>query len=226
MRKKPIIAIDGPVGVGKSTVARGLAQKLNFVYIDTGAMYRAITLKTTHQGIDPQDLDQVAILARHTQLHFERIGEELRIFCDGTDVSEDIRLPDVSRNTSSVADNPGVRERLVAMQQEMGQEGGIVMEGRDISTVVFPDAEIKIYLNADEKVRAQRRYDELLSKGKKVTWEETYQDLLARDERDRTRPVGALKKADDAMEIDATHLNQEEVIQKLYEIVQQHMEAC
>lgn len=218
-RAKPIVAIDGPVGVGKSSVAQQLAKQLGYLYIDTGAMYRAITLKAMRSGIDLENKLAVTEIAYHTELHFERHDGILRIFCDGLDVSEEIRNPEVSAGTSAVADNEEVRKRLVAVQQEMGKHGGLVMEGRDIGTVVFPDAEVKIYLDADPKIRARRRYDQDVAKGKKITFEETYQSLLQRDERDKNRKVGALKKADDAIVVDTSHLSEDEVIDELHKIV-------
>ncbi len=218
-RNGPIIAIDGPVGVGKSTVAKNLAERLGYLYIDTGAMYRAITLKVMRKHINPEDTQSVADLAENTQLRFTRSSGNLRILCDGEDVSDEIRLPEVSANTSSIADNLAVRERMVTLQREMGSNGKIVMEGRDIGTIVFPDAEIKIYLDADPKIRAERRYLELRSKGKNVSFEETLNDLLARDQRDASRPVGGLKKTSDSIVVDTTNLSQEEVIDTLEQIV-------
>lgn len=220
MNRQPIIAIDGPVGVGKSSVAQTTAERLGFLYIDSGAMYRAITLKALRERIEPSDESKIANLARNTDLRFERIAGELRILCDGEDVSEEIRLPEVSRAIAPVADNVEVRKRLVAMQQSMGEQGGVVMEGRDIGTVVFPNAEIKIYLDAEPEARARRRYDQLIEQGKSVTFEETYRDLLERDRRDRERPVGALRVADGAITVDSTDLTFDEVVQTIVDIAQ------
>lgn len=218
-REQPIIAIDGPVGVGKSSVAANLAKRLHYIYIDTGAMYRAVTLMAMRAQLDLNDKTALGELAQAIKLHFERHDGALRTICNGEDVSEEIRLPEVSKNTSSVADTVAVRERLVALQQQMGQNGGVVMEGRDITTVVFPDAEIKIFLDADPKIRAARRYKELIAKGKDVTMEETYNDLVARDQRDREREVGGLQVAVGAIVVDTTNLNQDEVIDALEDIV-------
>lgn len=222
-RIQPIVAIDGPVGVGKSSVASSLAKRLGFLYIDTGAMYRAVTLKALRNQLDLNDRASVAALAQKTEIYLERSENGLRVYCDGEEVTEAIRTPEVSAATSPVADNPQVRDRLVALQQEMGKEGGVVMEGRDITTVVFPDAEIPIYLDADPNVRAERRYRELISKGKDVTREETLADLLERDRRDRERPVGALTIAERAQIVDTSHLTQEQVIEALYGIVMEWM---
>lgn len=219
-RNKPIIAIDGPVGVGKSTVAARLAAQLGLLYIDTGAMYRAVTLQAMRRQLDMEDQDGIARMAQTFRIEFQRIDGVLHITCEGEDVSEAIRAPEVSKNTSAVADNPAVRHHLVALQQEMGRDGGVVMEGRDIATVVFPDAEIKIYLDADPEVRAQRRYEELLAKGKPVCYEKTYQDLLERDRRDQERATGALRVADGAIVVDTSNCSQDEVIAMLADIVQ------
>lgn len=223
IRLKPIVAIDGPVGVGKSTVARTCADDLGFLYIDTGAMYRAITYKAMQNNIALNDPHHLADLANQTQLHFERHEDGLHIFCDRKDISEEIRLPEVSANTTFVADNVMVRQRLVALQQEMGHAGGVVMEGRDIGSVVFPDAEIKIYLDGDPKIRAQRRYEELKNKGKNVTFEDTLEQLVQRDHRDKTRDVGALVVTEDAHIIDTSHMTQEQVVHKIVLMVQSYM---
>ena len=185
-------------------------------------MYRAVTLKAMRQGLDPMDEESVAKLVRSTQLHFVRSEEGLRIYCDGDDVSEEIRLPEVSAAIAPIADNMAVRQRLVALQQELGKDGGVVMEGRDIGTVVFPDAELKIYLDADPKVRAHRRFRELRGKGREATYEETLRALIQRDNRDRSREVGGLRIADDARVLDTTYLTQEQVIDRIVRMVQEY----
>lgn len=221
-RTGPIVAIDGPVGVGKSSVARALARKLGFLYIDTGAMYRAVTWKAFIREIDLSDTEAVADLARETEIDLKEEGGELRVFCDGEEVTEAIRLPHISASTSPVADNVEVRNHLVALQQDLGQEGRVVMEGRDIGTVVFPHAEVKIYLDADPQVRAQRRFLQLHQKGKSVDLDQTLADLLERDRRDRERPVGALRVTPESIVVDTTHLGEAEVIDRLVEIVTCH----
>ncbi len=224
-RKQPIVAIDGPVGVGKSTVARELARRMGYLYIDTGAMYRAITLKAMRKGIDLNNKDAVTEMLDKTKLDLERRDGNPFIYCDGEDVSEEIRLPEVSAATSAIADNEKVRERLVAMQQEMGKNGGVVMEGRDISTVVFPDAEIKLFMVADPKIRAQRRYEELRSRGKNVTYEETLDALMERDNRDQSRKVGALAVSKDAIVVDTSRMTLEQVIEHLIELAKSKIPA-
>ncbi len=222
-RDKPIVAIDGPVGVGKSSVASSLAKRLAFLYIDTGAMYRTVALMALRSGLNLDDRDAVSDLAANTDIRLERINGKLKVFSGTDEVTEDIRSPEVSAATSPVADNPEVRQRLVALQQEMGKQGGIVMEGRDITTVVFPDAEIQIFLDADPKIRADRRFKELQAKGKDVTFEKTLADLMERDQRDKARPVGALTVSDKAIVVDTTQLNQDQVINNLSDIVTDFM---
>ena len=211
--RSPTVAIDGPVGSGKSTVARRLAERLGFLYIDTGAMYRAATWKAMQSGVDLNDYSAVARLIDRTEIRLDRSGDA--VWCDGRDVREEIRRPEVSRATSPVADNPAVRRRLVELQQKMGEHGGVVMEGRDIGTVVFPDADVKVYLDASPEVRAERRTSELRAAGVDVDYEETLRDLIERDRRDRSRPVGALRIAEGAIVLDSTRLTVEEVVERI-----------
>jgi len=220
-RDRPIVALDGPVGVGKSSVAAALAQRLGFLHIDTGAMYRAVAWLALRRGVDPADSGAVAELAREAGVRLTLENGRLRVWCNGEDVTGAVRSPEVSAATSPVADNPRVREHLVALQRDLGRGGGVVMEGRDIATVVFPDAELPFFLDADPRVRADRRYRQLLSMGKNVTFDETLAGLLERDRRDRARPVGALKKADRALTIDTTRLTFEEVVETLYRHVRE-----
>ncbi|MBN1596106.1 (d)CMP kinase [candidate division FCPU426 bacterium] len=224
-RHKPILAIDGPAGAGKSTVAKKLAQALSYLYIDTGAMYRAVTLKAMRQGVDLKDQSAVEAAARNARLEFVP-GKTGIILLDGEDVSEAIRTPEVSRNVSAyVANYPGVRKVLVAAQQRMGALGGVVMEGRDITTVVFPDAELKIYLDAAQEVRAQRRHAELEAKGQEQRYGDLLADLQRRDQEDLCRPGGALRRTNDAVVIDATHLRVEEVVDRIISLAREK-EGC
>jgi cytidylate kinase len=217
--RKAIVAIDGPVGVGKSSAAKGLAAALGYLFIDTGAMYRAVTLKAMRAGIVLTDAEAVTRLAHSLDIRLETNSRGLRTLCNGEDVSEAIRDPEVSRNTSPISETAGVRVRLVELQRAMGRRGGVVMEGRDIGTVVFPDADFKFFLTADPRERARRRHLELQGKGIEQPIETVLQDLMERDRRDSTREIAPLRKAPDAIEIDTTRLTLEEVIAKMAEMV-------
>lgn len=211
MKRKPIIAIDGPVGSGKSTVAKLVAEKLGLNYIDTGAMYRTITFKALKNKINPKDEVGLTKLANETEIQF-KYGDTLRVFMDGVEVTNEIRTPEVSKSTSNIADSLGVRKTMVRLQQEIGKEGGIIMDGRDIGSVVFPDAEFKFYIDATIDERAKRRYKEFVKKLIKANFEEVKNDIIYRDERDKTRPYGALKLVKNAIRIDTTNMTTNEVV--------------
>lgn len=211
-RPCPVIAIDGPVGAGKSTVAQALAQRLGYRYVDTGAMYRAVAWKARAEGVDVNDREAVAAIARAIQIEFLPGRRGQHILLDGTDVTETIRSPQISERASIVSAYPEVREAMVALQRRMGKDGCVVMEGRDIGTVVFPDAEVKIYLDATLDERARRRYEELRKKGERVTLEGVRQALLQRDRRDSTRAHSPLRPAPDAIVIDTTSMSVKQVV--------------
>lgn len=210
-----VIAIDGPAGSGKSTTARMVAQRLGFLYLDTGAMYRALTLKALREGLNLEDEAALGALADRTEVEFVRREEGLRTLLDGEDVSEKIRLPEVTAKIASVCRVPHVREVLVRRQREMGRDGGIVMEGRDIGTVVFPDAELKIYLDADVEERARRRRRELAKQGVVVSFEDVKRDMLERDRRDIEREHGPLRRAEDVVVVDTTTLTIAEQVDRI-----------
>ncbi|MEL6822676.1 MAG: (d)CMP kinase [Calditrichota bacterium] len=204
------IAIDGPAASGKSTTAREVARQMNYLYIDTGAMYRAVTLLTLREGVDPENSEAMTILAEKAEINFQQAENGLRLILNGEDVSEAIRTSEVTRSIKPIAANPEVRELLVDKQRKLGENGGVVMDGRDIGTVVFPDAELKIYMEASVEARAERRLEELKLKETNASFEEIMRDLIARDESDMKRSAGPLRKADDAILIDTTALTPSE----------------
>jgi cytidylate kinase len=210
-----VIAIDGPVGAGKSTVARALAQRLGYRYVDTGAMYRSVAWQATHRGIDLDDRAAVAEVARAIEIEFVPGAGGQRVVAQGTDVTEAIRSPRMSEGASIVSAYPEVREALVALQRRMGEGGGVIMEGRDIGTVVFPDAEVKIYLDASLDERARRRHKELRAKGEAITFEGVREALRERDHRDSTRAHSPLRAAPDAVVIDSTTLTVAQIVDEI-----------
>jgi cytidylate kinase len=210
-----IVTIDGPAGAGKSTVARALARRLDFAVLDTGAMYRAVTLAAIRRHIDFLLADRLLEAAREAKV--ELAGD--RTFLDGEDVSDVIRLPEISRAIRFVADEPRVREILVERQRRIAERGDYVAEGRDQGTVVFPEAPCKIFLTAGIEERARRRFDELLARGQSPTLEETAHEVRLRDAADQARPVGALRKAPDAVEIWTDGKSLEEVVAELERLV-------
>ena len=211
----PTIAIDGPGGAGKSTIAKILSSELGLEYIDTGAMYRAFALKTIKSGTDIADEKQLDAMLAATDIDFRK-GE---IFLDGENVSDLIRTPEISKAASKVSAIPAVRRKLVAIQRQMGHDKEVIMDGRDIGTNVLTDAPFKIFLSASAEVRAKRRYDELLAKGEEVSYEDVLSDMIERDRADMTRETDPLRKADDAIEIDTSDMTIDEVVDTIKNIV-------
>jgi len=223
---RPIIAIDGPAGSGKSTVAKIIADKLGYTYIDTGAMYRAVALKSIEAGIPLDEPDKIVELANRMDIQFRQVDDTRRIFADGQDVTEAIRTPDATRLSSPVSAIPGVRHRLVQIQRDMGKAGGIVMEGRDIGTYVFPNAQVKIFLTASAEERARRRCKDLERAGVKCDQEQVAKEIKERDERDSTRAMAPLKQAEDAVLINTDGMSIEEVVEEIIGIHNRKVNQC
>lgn len=206
-----IIAIDGPSGAGKSTLAKRLAKELDFTYLDTGAMYRALALKVLREGIDLADDARLAELVRVTEIGLREQRGKLEVWLDGRDVTSEIRTPEVSQMASKVSALRVVRARMLELQRAMGRCGKVVAEGRDIGTVIFPAAEVKIFLDASIRERARRRYEELKTAGRAVEFAETLREIEERDKRDSERDLAPLSKAEDALVIDSSKASADEV---------------
>lgn len=214
-----IVAIDGPAGVGKSTVAKLLASRLGFLYLDTGALYRAVAWAVLEQKLEPADAEAVAGLLSKLSLRMQVTNNEVTVFINGKDVTKDLRTPAVSAAASVVSAIPAVRAWLLPVQREIGQKGSVVAEGRDIGTKVFPSAPVKFFLEADVTVRAQRRHLELVAAGHRTAIEQTSAELAGRDDRDRSRSMAPLVAADDARHIDTSRLSVEEVVNQMLAVV-------
>ena len=209
--KKLLITIDGPAGAGKTTVSRALADRLGYRYIDTGALYRGVALAVQSRGVDPQNDDDLKGLCSGLDLNFVKQTDDLGLYLNGKDISSHIRTPEITMLASAISARPVVREFLLDLQKDLGREKAAVFEGRDMGTVVFPDADLKFFLNASTRTRAQRRYAEQKSKSFQ-TLEEVQRDIQRRDRNDSTRDVAPLKPAADAIVIDSTEMNVDEVV--------------
>lgn len=217
------IAIDGPAGAGKSSLSKLLAKELQYIYVDTGALYRAVGLKFSRLGFDTELKGDINAVLEKTVVDIRFINGVQRVFLDGEDVSDAIRTPEASMMASAVSAKPAVRAYLLDMQRTLAKNNNVVMDGRDIGTVVLPDAKVKIFLTADVETRAQRRLKELLEKGEKVTFEEVLEDMKLRDYNDSHRDIAPLKQADDAVLADTTTLSFEESLQLLIKIAKEGM---
>ena len=209
--KKLLITIDGPAGAGKTTVSRALADRLGYRYIDTGALYRGIALAAKNRGVDPQDDKNLKLLCKDIDLNFVKQDKGLGLFLDGEDISDRIRTPEITMMASAVSARPVVREFLLGLQKDLGREKAAVFEGRDMGTVVFPEADLKFFLDASTRTRARRRYEEQKSKNSQ-TLDEVEQDIQRRDHNDSTRDVAPLKPAEDAIVIDSTEMKVDDVV--------------
>lgn len=217
-----IIAVDGPSGAGKSTLGKMLAKELGLLYLDTGAMYRAVAFAVLEKGLDINDHDAIIKLASKSEIELSGEPDSLHIFLNGRDISGEIRTNEVGQTASIISAISEVRKTLVKRQQELGNRGtGCVLDGRDIGTVVFPNADVKFYLTASPEARASRRYEEDLAKGFLGTFEETLAEINLRDYRDKTRADSPLAIADDAIRVDTSQLNLDEAFAKMLEIIKE-----
>jgi cytidylate kinase len=226
MKNKIIIAVDGHSSTGKSTIAKAIARKLNYIYVDTGAMYRAVTLFCLQNGLIDSSgkvADGLKSMLRHINIEFRKSddSETADTYLNNINVEKEIRSIETANHVSAVSAVPEVRELLVRQQQRMGQAKGIVMDGRDIGTVVFPDAELKVFMTASPEIRAMRRFLELKAKGEKVTLDEIRKNIEERDFKDTHRAISPLKQADDAIVLDNSHMTPEEQVEWLYERVRE-----
>ncbi|MCF8719313.1 (d)CMP kinase [Nitrospina gracilis] len=216
-----IVAIDGPAGSGKSTVARMVARRLKFRYIETGSMYRAVAWKANQLGLDPKNREETAKVAANLNIEFQPAEDgSQRVFVEGKELTRDLKNETVGRMAAVVAANPEVREILVSKQREMGKKHDVVMDGRDIGTVVFPDAQKKFYLDADPVERARRRYDEMKAANANLDFDQIVEQVRQRDHEDKTRAASPLKAADDAVWIDTTSLSIDDVVEKMVRVIE------
>jgi cytidylate kinase len=225
-RTEPVVAIDGPAGAGKSTITKRVAKTLGYLVLDTGALYRTVALAARRASVDWSDANAVALvaygLAKRDAIAFRNEGGEAQsVWLDGEDITLAIRTQEMSEGASRVSSIPLVRDALLDLQRRVGQEGGVVVEGRDIGSVVFPDAEAKFYLTASDEVRAQRRLDELLTRGERTDLETVLREVRERDERDRSRPIAPLIQAKDAELVDSSFMGIDEVVQVMVKRVRE-----
>lgn len=217
------VAIDGPAGAGKSTIARTAAKNLGYIYVDTGALYRAVGVYSLRHGFDTKNADTVAATLSDIQVELKFLGDIQHVFLNGEDVSEEIRTPDASMAASDVSAVPAVRQFLFDLQRDIAKANNCIMDGRDIGTVVLPDAQVKIFLTASPEARAQRRYKELQEKGATDTYEAVLADLKQRDYNDSHRATAPLKPAEDSVLVDTTALTLQESVQKVISVIQNKM---
>ncbi|MGB8331649.1 MAG: (d)CMP kinase [Polyangiales bacterium] len=220
-RPRPVIAIDGPAGVGKSTTARALARHLGYTLVDTGALYRGVALAARDQGVRWDDEAAVVQICSKTELGFASQADGTpRLLLNGRDRADEIRTPELSAGASQVSAYPGVRRALLGIQRDLGREGGVVLEGRDIGTVVFPDAEVKLFLTASAEERARRRVQDMRDRGMEANYEQILAAIRSRDEADSTRAIAPLRPAEDAVILDSTNLDLDAVVRHVLDLAQ------
>lgn len=217
-----IVAVDGPAGSGKGTVTKRIEEELGFLNLDTGATYRCVALQTLREGLSLENEKEIIEIANNIDIKIDNTGEKDIILLNGEDVSKEIRTKEVTAVVSQISSIIPVREKMVEVQRSLAKGKNVIVEGRDIGTVVFPNADLKIYLDASEEVRAKRRYDENVQNGIDTTYEEVLENVKMRDYNDMHKKVGALKKADDAVVVDSTNLSIEEVVEKIKNIIKDY----
>ncbi|MBT8490245.1 MAG: (d)CMP kinase [Deltaproteobacteria bacterium] len=220
MKNKLIITVDGPAAAGKSTVSKILSQRISYMYLDTGALYRACAYKVSECGILSDDERSLSELCDKMRVSLKRVDGDMRILVDGEDMTQKIRTEQIGFLASKISAIPAVREALLSLQRKAGEKGGVIAEGRDMGTVVFPYADLKFFLDADVRERAQRRYLEILERGDNTDYEEIRMRLVKRDQQDMTREISPLKQTDDSILIDTTILSVEEVVEKMSGIIE------
>lgn len=223
LKKTVAIAIDGPAGAGKSTIARKLAEKTGYIYVDTGALYRTVALSISRKGIDPLDISAVVAHIAEIAVDIKYIDGEQRVILNGEDVSELIRTPEVSMTASVTSAIPEVRAFLLGLQRKLAKEHNVVMDGRDIATVVLPDAKVKVFLTASPEIRARRRYDELVLKGQKVEFDDVLADIIKRDAQDMNREVAPLKPSAESVIVDTSDLDLEGAVNAMQNVIKERL---
>lgn len=223
LKKTVAIAIDGPAGAGKSTIARKLAEKTGYIYVDTGALYRTVALSISRNGIDPLDISAVVSHIAEIAVDIKYIDGEQRVILNGEDVSGLIRTPEVSMMASITSAIPEVRAFLLGLQRKLAKEHNVVMDGRDIATVVLPDAKVKVFLTASPEIRARRRYDELVLKGQKVEFDDVLADIIKRDAQDMNREVAPLKPSAESVIVDTSDLDLEGAVNAMQNVIKERL---
>ena len=219
------VALDGPAGAGKSTVAKAVAKNLEILYVDTGALYRSLALFAINNNVSCSDEENVLKILDKANVELKYVDKVQRVFLNGEDVSEKIRTPEISMGASDISAIPAVRQFLLDLQRKIARENSVIMDGRDIGTVILPDAEVKIFITASAEIRAKRRYDELIEKGQDVVYEDVLKDVIERDYNDSHRKIAPLKQADDAILLDTSSLSLDESIDAVIEIINNKIKA-